>query len=219
MSSVLRKHAILFIIIISISILLIASGLLILVQNMPVTSSISDAKGDVYALPLFSNKPTPMVGGYHDILNASVKRTTDGGLLFSIELADNIGYYRDGYEVVYIWSIEYITASLQKREYKLVIPYFPKGQGLSINGWYLAVFDASSNKWLVPMLKIDDDMRGNRVDIDLDARVIGEPVLFWWSVDVMVNVDTSIHGQPDYLMDSAPDNGKAMLSPLSFRWG
>ncbi|GBC74668.1 hypothetical protein HRbin05_00713 [archaeon HR05] len=213
MSSLLRKRNILF----AISIILIASGLLILtIPSIPAASSIKDVKGDADALPLFPNKPVPMVRGYHDILNASVKRVDDG-LLFSIELADSIEHYRDGYEVVYIWSIEYITASLQKREYKLVIPYFPEEQGLSVKGWYLAVFNASSNEWLIPMLKVED-MRGNRVDIDLDARVIGEPILFWWSVDVMVNVDTAVHGQPDYLMDSAPDGGKAMLSPL-LTWG
>lgn len=210
MSSLLRKRNILF----AISILLAALGLLILIMpSIPAASSVRDAKGDVYALPLFPNKPVPVAGGYHDILNASVKRT-DGGLLFSIELADSMENYRDGYEVVYIWSIECITASLQKREYKLVIPYFPEEQGLSVNGWYLAVFNASSNEWLIPMLKVED-MRDNRVDIDLDARVIGDPLLLWWSVDVMVNVDTLIHGQPDYLMDSAPDDGKAMLFPLS----
>ncbi|MEO9365526.1 MULTISPECIES: hypothetical protein [Candidatus Nitrosocaldus] len=213
MSSLLRKRNILF----AISIILIASGLLILtIPSIPAASSIKDVKGDADALPLFPNKPVPMVRGYHDILNASVKRVDDG-LLFSIELADGIEHYRDGYEVVYIWSIEYITASLQKREYKLVIPYFPEEQGLSVKGWYLAVFNASSNEWLIPMLKVED-MRGNRVDIDLDTRVIGEPILFWWSVDVMVNVDTAVHGQPDYLMDSAPDGGKAMLSPL-LTWG
>ncbi|MFN4336930.1 MAG: hypothetical protein ACK4FV_05050 [Candidatus Nitrosocaldus sp.] len=218
MNRVLSKPVILFISIISL--LLITSGLLILIiTDIPMVSSVNDTKGDAYALPLFSNKPIPMVRGHHDILNASIKRTGDGGLLFSIELADNIKDYHDGYEVVYIWSIEYMTAYLQKREYKLVIPYFPEEQGSSINGWYLAVFDTSSNKWLIPMLKIDDEMKGNRVDIVLDARVIGEPVLFWWSVDIMVNVDTSVHGQPDYLMDSAPDNGKAMFSPLSFRLG
>jgi hypothetical protein len=190
--------------------------LILTIPSIPEASSIKDVKGDADALPLFPNKPVPMVRGYHDILNASVKRVDDG-LLFSIELADGIEHYRDGYEVVYIWSIEYITASLQKREYKLVIPYFPEEQGLSVKGWYLAVFNASSNEWLIPMLKVED-MRGNRVDIDLDTRVIGEPILFWWSVDVMVNVDTAVHGQPDYLMDSAPDGGKAMLSPL-LTWG
>lgn len=218
MSSILHKPMLLFTIVISV--LLISSGLLLLIiQDIPIASSVSDAKGDAYALPLFSNKPIPTVRGYHDILNASVERVGSGVLLFSIEPAEGIKDYRDGYEVVYIWSIEYITAYLQKREYKLVIPYFPEEQGLGINGWYLAVFDASSNKWLIPMLKIGDEMKGNRVDVVLDARVIGEPMIFWWSVDVMVNIDTAVHGQPDYLMDSAPDNGKVMFPSLSFRLG
>lgn len=212
MASLLHKRNILF----AMSIILITLGLLILTKSIPVVSSIKDVKGDVDALPLFPNKPVPVVRGYHDILNASV-RGVDDGLLFSIELADGIDHYRDGYEVVYIWSIEYITATLQKREYKLVIPYFPEEQGLSVKGWYLALFNASSNEWLIPMLKVED-MRGDRVDIDLDSRIIGEPILLWWSVDVMVNVDTEVHGQPDYLMDSAPDDGKVMLSPL-LTWG
>lgn len=213
MSSLLRKRNILFII----SILLITSGLLILtIPSIPASSNANDARDDAYALPLFPSKPVPVVKGYHDILSASVKRI-DGGLLLSIELADSIENHRDGYEVVYIWSIECITPSFQKREYKLVVPYFPEEQGLGVNGWYLALFDSNSNEWLIPMLKIDD-MKGSRVDVDLDARVIGDPLIFWWSVDVMVNVDTAVHGQPDYLIDSIPDDGKVVLSPLSFRW-
>lgn len=192
--------------------MLIAAGmlLLLLMMNLTWVSGTSDAKDDVYALPIYPNRPVPEVGGYHDILSASV-RMNGGGLLFSIEVADSIEHYREGYEVVYIWSIECITQSLQKREYKLIVPYFPEEQGLSVKGWYLALFDASSNEWLIPMLKIDDGMKGDRVDVDLDRRVIGSPVLIWWSVDVMVNVDTHVHGQPDYLMDSAPDNGKVMM--------
>lgn len=215
MGNLLRRRSILM----AISILLGASCtiilLLIIVPSIPAASSVSDTEGDAYALPLFPNKPVPVARGYHDIVGAGVERI-DGGLLLSIELADGLEHYGDGYEVVYIWSIEYMTASLQKREYKVVIPYFPEEQGLNVQGWYLAVFDASSNRWLVPMLKIDG-ARGNAIDIDLDARVIGSPVIFWWSVDVMVNVDTATHAQPDYLMDSIPDRGKGLFSPFSFR--
>jgi len=194
---------------------LIAVAFILMIQD----SVVYDNDNDAYALPLFTGKVIPEVMGFHDISTLTFKRGYDM-LTLSIKVKGDItsiSNYR--YETVYIWEMEHIDILLSKKHYIIVLPYFPEGHVIGYNGWYIAVYDASSNRWIVPMISIDDPVSSsssgssNTISIGIPTSVVGSPLLILsYRVSVMVNVDTQVNPMPDYIMDTAPDNSN--LTPV-----
>jgi hypothetical protein len=182
-------------------------------------SVVYDNDNDAYALPLFTGKVIPEVMGFHDISTLTFKRGYDM-LTLSIKVKGDItsiSNYR--YETVYIWEMEHIDILLSKKHYIIVLPYFPEGHVIGYNGWYIAVYDASSNRWIVPMISIDNPVSSsssgssNTISIGIPTSIVGSPLLILsYRVSVMVNVDTQVNPMPDYIMDTAPDNSN--LTPV-----
>jgi hypothetical protein len=115
--------------------------------------------------------------------------------------------------------MEHIDILLSKKHYIIVLPYFPEGHVIGYNGWYIAVYDASSNRWIVPMISIDNPVSSsssgssNTISIGIPTSIVGSPLLILsYRVSVMVNVDTQVNPMPDYIMDTAPDNSN--LTPV-----
>jgi len=194
---------------------LIAIAFILMIQD----SVVYDNDNDAYALPLFTGKVIPEVMGFHDISTLTFKRGYDM-LTLSIKVKGDItsiSNYR--YETVYIWEMEHIDILLSKKHYIIVLPYFPEGHVIGYNGWYIAVYDASSNRWIVPMISIDNPVSSsssgssNTISISIPTSIVGSPLLILsYRVSVMVNVDTQVNPMPDYIMDTAPDNSN--LTPV-----
>jgi hypothetical protein len=194
---------------------LIAIVFILMIQD----SVVYDNDNDAYALPLFTGKVIPEVMGFHDISTLTFKRGYDM-LTLSIKVKGDItsiSNYR--YETVYIWEMEHIDILLSKKHYIIVLPYFPEGHVIGYNGWYIAVYDASSNRWIVPMISIDNPVSSsssgssNTISIGIPTSIVGSPLLILsYRVSVMVNVDTQVNPMPDYIMDTAPDNSN--LTPV-----
>jgi hypothetical protein len=194
---------------------LIAVAFILMIQD----SVVYDNDNDAYALPLFTGKVIPEVMGFHDISTLTFKRGYDM-LTLSIKVKGDItsiSNYR--YETVYIWEMEHIDILLSKKHYIIVLPYFPEGHVIGYNGWYIAVYDASSNRWIVPMISIDNPVSSsssgssNTISIGIPTSIVGNPLLILsYKVSVMVNVDTQVNPMPDYIMDTAPDNSN--LTPV-----
>jgi hypothetical protein len=194
---------------------LIAVAFILMIQD----SVVYDNDNDAYALPLFTGKVIPEVMGFHDISTLTFKRGYDM-LTLSIKVKGDItsiSNYR--YETVYIWEMEHIDILLSKKHYIIVLPYFPEGHVIGYNGWYIAVYDASSNRWIVPMISIDSPVSSsssgssNTISIGIPTSIVGSPLLILsYRVSVMVNVDTQVDPMPDYIMDTAPDNSN--LTPV-----
>ena len=194
---------------------LIAVAFILMIQD----SVVYDNDNDAYALPLFTGKVIPEVMGFHDISALTFKRGYDM-LTLSIKVKGDItsiSNYR--YETVYIWEMEHIDILLSKKHYIIVQPYFPEGHVIGYNGWYIAVYDASSNRWIVPMISIDNPVSSsssgssNTISIGIPTSIVGSPLLILsYRVSVMVNVDTQVNPMPDYIMDTAPDNSN--LTPV-----
>ncbi len=194
---------------------LIAVAFILMIQD----SVVYDNDNDAYALPLFTGKVIPEVMGFHDISTLTFKRGYDM-LTLSIKVKGDItsiSNYR--YETVYIWEMEHIDILLSKKHYIIVLPYFPEGHVIGYNGWYIAVYDASSNRWIVPMISIDNPVSSsssgssNTISIGIPTSIVGSPLLILsYRVSVMVNVDTQVNPMPDYIMDTAPDNSN--LTPV-----
>jgi hypothetical protein len=194
---------------------LIAIAFILMIQD----SVVYDNDNDAYALPLFTGKVIPEVMGFHDISTLTFKRGYDM-LTLSIKVKGDItsiSNYR--YETVYIWEMEHIDILLSKKHYIIVLPYFPEGHVIGYNGWYIAVYDASSNRWIVPMISIDNPVSSsssgssNTISIGIPTSIVGSPLLILsYRVSVMVNVDTQVNPMPDYIMDTAPDNSN--LTPV-----
>ncbi len=186
---------------------LIAVAFILIIQD----SVVYDNDNDAYALPLFTGKVIPEVMDFHDISTLAFKRGYDM-LTISIKVKGDItsiSNYR--YETVYILEMEHIDILLSKKHYIIVLPYFPEGHVIGYNGWYIAVYDASSNRWIVPMISIDSPVgsssSSNTISISIPTSIVGSPLLILsYKVIVMVNVDTQVNPMPDYIMDTAPDN-------------
>ena len=185
---------------------LLAVAYILIIQD----SVVYDNDNDAYALPLFTGKVIPEVMGFHDISTLTLKRGYDM-LALSIKVKGDItsiSNYR--YETVYIWEMEHIDVLLSKKHYIIVLPYFPEGHVVGYNGWYIAVYDASSNRWIVPMISIDSPVsssNSNTISISIPTSIVGNPLLMLsYRITVMVNIDTQVNHMPDYIMDTAPDN-------------
>lgn len=164
-------------------------------------SRIDDAKGDVE--PVYQQSGAGLAPGardYYDIVSASVKKQ-DEAFLFSIELAGNPDE-NENYETLYLWNI--ITDVNDKEQhYRILLPHFAIGDNSTERGWYFAVFNVTSNTYIVPMTKIND-MPENKVEFAVKDFFIGAPSSFRYWVDVYVRTSNTLVGPPDYLMDYAP---------------
>ena len=184
---------------------------LLLAPNISASSSVKDAIGDAAPSQVYYTNIEPAVKDYHDIVAASAKRLNAKELLLTVEVAGDPNQ-NSPYETVYIWVIDYPTITGNQR-YTIIIPHFPPELGLQVTGWHASVFDNKANRYVTPMYGIGE-MSENKVEINIDPKLIGNPAFFWWQVYVMVGVDTAIHNAPDFLMDGAPENS-AVLMPFT----
>jgi hypothetical protein len=161
-------------------------------------SRIEDARVDVNPVyQLSGTEIIPQTRDYHDIIGASVKKQDDAFLL-TIELAGNPNM-NENYETLYNWNI----VTDEDQHYRILLPHFATGNNSTERGWYFAVFNLTSNTYIVPMAKISD-MPENRVEFPVKDFFIGAPSSFRYWVDVYVRIDNMLVGPPDYLMDYAP---------------
>lgn len=134
--------------------------------------SIVDARGDVH--PVFQLNGTesiPDVKDYHDIVGARIKKVDDA-FLFTISLAGNPNK-NENIETLYLWNL----VTDHDHYYKILLPHFATGNNSTERGWYLAVFNMSSNAYIVPMAKIPD-MPADRVEYPLKDFFIEAPSSF-----------------------------------------
>lgn len=186
----------------------VIASFLLFAPSVSASSSVKDAIGDAAPVQIHHTNIEPTVQGYHDILSANVKRLNANELLLAVEVAGDPNQ-NSNYETVYIWVIDYPTMTGNQR-YTIIIPHFPPELGLQVTGWHASIFDNKANRYVTPMYGIGE-MSENKVEINIDPELIGQPAFFWWQVFVMVGVDTATHNAPDFLMDSAPENSIMIL--------
>ena len=189
----------------------ISGSILLLAPNVSASSSVKDAVGDAAASQVYETTIEPTVQDYHDIVGASVKRMNAKELLLTVEVVGDPNG-NSPYETVYIWVIDYPTITGNQR-YTIIVPHFPPELGLQVTGWHATIFDNNANRYVTPTYPIGE-MLENKVEVNIDPNLIGNPAFFWWQVYVMVGVDTATHDAPDFLMDSAPED-PAMLLPFT----
>lgn len=167
-------------------------------------SSIEDAQDDV--TPVYQQVGTeeiPEVRDYHDILGASVQKRGEV-FFFTVALAGNPND-NDIYETQYRWHI-ITTSPITNREQQYMVRFqnsaFGDGNTTTMQGWYLAVFDRTVGRFIVPPTSIPD-MPEDRVEFPIEDFYIGNPASFSYWVDVSVRVNATF-GQPNYIMDYAP---------------
>ena len=187
------------------------AAFILLVPNVPATSSINDRINDAVAVRIHETGADPLVQPYHDIASASVKRLNGKELLLTLELAGDPNF-NTLYETVYIWVIDYPTVTGNQR-YTVIVPHFPPELGLS-TGWNIAIFDNRAERYVVPLKSIGS-MTENKIEVNIDPDLIGNPLFFWWQSFVMVRVEPQFDRPPDFLMDSAPDNSTVLLWPFT----
>jgi hypothetical protein len=119
------------------------------------------------------------------------------------------------YETAYIWLLYYNTGNTdrgssghEERIYTLIVPNFAPDSNFSLKGWYMVVFNNTANTYVLPLSRISD-MPKDKVQVFIDPSLIGSPSSFNYMTCVMVRVNsTFLNKEPDYLMDSAPDNDR-----------
>jgi hypothetical protein len=188
----------------------IGGSILLLSQSFPASSSVKDAVGDATASQVYHTNIEPPVQDYHDIVGASVKRLNVKELLLSVEVAGDPNQ-NSPYETVYVWVIDYPTITGNQR-YTIIVPHFPPELGLEVTGWYATIFDNRANRYVTPTYAVGE-MSENKVEVNIDPSLIGNPAFFWWQIYVMVGVDTATHDAPDFVMDSIEDS--VMLLPFT----
>ncbi len=122
----------------------------------------------------------------------------DEAFLYTIELAGNPNP-NENPETLYLWDI----VTDKEQYYGILLPHFATGNNSTERGWYLAVFNMTSNTYIVPMAKIFD-MPEKRVEFPVKDFFIGAPSSFRYWVEVFVRTNSTLSGPPDYLMDYAP---------------
>ncbi|MGA9151015.1 MAG: hypothetical protein WBZ36_10575 [Candidatus Nitrosopolaris sp.] len=77
---------------------------------------------------------------------------------------------------------------------------------VALKGWYTAVFNNTANTYTLPLTRISE-MPKDKVGVDVDPNVIGNPASFNYMTCVKVRVNsTFLNKPPDFLMDSVPHN-------------
>jgi hypothetical protein len=158
-------------------------------------SSIEDAQGDV--TPVYQQ-----VGTEELPEGASVQKRGEV-FFFTVALAGNPND-NDKYETQYRWNI-ITTSPITNREQQYMIRFqnsaFGSGNS-TMEGWYLAVFDRTVGRFIVPPTSIPN-MPEDRIEFPIEDFYIGNPSSFSYWVDVSVRVNATF-GQPNYIMDYAP---------------
>jgi hypothetical protein len=160
-------------------------------------SLVIDRRGDAKPEQQYQTNIIPEVRGYHDITSAGVKEIDDA-LLFTIWLAGDPNL-NEKYETNYVWHI--ITPD---QTYTVLLPNFAPDGNFTAKGWYFAVYNNTSGKYVVPMAQISA-MPQDRVEFPVESSYIGSPPSFhyWVSVHVRVYAE-NLSAPPEYLMDYAP---------------
>ena len=170
------------------------------------SNKIEDRRGDAKLINLYKTNIIPEIRDYYDILSASINKFSDDKILLTIDLAGDANQNKK-YETVYLWLINYTDPLSDKEQfYTVLVPNFASDSNFKNKGWHLAIFNNTNNSYTLPLSKISD-MPKNKVQVFIDLNFIGSPLFFNYIVSVMIRVNsTYVDKQPDYLVDSAPDN-------------
>jgi hypothetical protein len=185
----------------------------ILSSSSLVLSEVKGGKGDVKPIQIYRTKVIPGIKDYYDILSVSVMKINNK-LSFVMDLAGDPNK-NEKYETTYIWLIYYNTSSINRNSasqneeiYTLLIPNFAADSNFSLRGWYTAIFNNTANTYNLPLTRISE-MPKDKVGVDIDPSLIGNPASFNYMTCVMVRVNsTFLNKPPDYLMDSVPHNDR-----------
>jgi hypothetical protein len=171
-----------------------------------VIGSTADAKYDTHLTTLYKTTQMPEIHGYYDIVSTQVSKMNNNNLILTINLDDDPNKNKK-YETTYLWLISHIDPVKNKNQiYTIIIPNFGSESNFKNKGWYLAIFDNINNEYSLPLSRIDK-MTDSKVEIILDPIFIGNILNFNYTTAVMIRVnDTFLDKQPDYLIDSSPDD-------------
>jgi hypothetical protein len=171
-----------------------------------VIGSTVDAKYDTHLTTLYKTTQMPEIHGYYDIVSTQVSEMNNNNLILTINLDDDPNKNKK-YETTYLWLISHIDPVKNKNQiYTIIIPNFGSESNFKNKGWYLAIFDNINNEYSLPLSRIDK-MTDSKVEIILDPIFIGNILNFNYTTAVMIRVnDTFLDKQPDYLIDSSPDD-------------
>jgi len=167
-------------------------------------SVINDPRGDAQPVLQQSNPGIiPDAEAYHDVTEASVRKL-DGAFLFTLELAGNPNLNKL-YETNYMWHVIVSDAATGKDLHYIVMIFdFPPDFNHTSTGWHYAVYNDTSESYILPQTKIED-MPQDRVEYPVQDWLIGNPSSFRYWVSGFVRVDSeNFTGPPEYLMDYAP---------------
>lgn len=196
--------------VITIATVLGSFGIFALLTSIPLSSSIDDPVNDAVPVRIHETGEDPLVQPYHDIVRADVKRMNSDELLLTVEVNGDPNF-NTRYETVYVWVIEY-TGITGNQKYTVIVPHFPEELGLS--GWHVAIFDNKAERYVVPLKSIGS-MPENKVEVNIDPDLIGNPLFFSWQTFVMVRAEPRFDRPPDFLMDSAPDSSNVLVTPFT----
>ena len=165
-----------------------------------------DAKYDTRLITLDKTVQMPEIHGYYDIVSTQISKMNNNDLTFTINLDDDPNKNKK-YESTYIWLISHLDPlNSQNQVFTLIIPNFGSDSNFRNKGWYLAIYDNINNKYSFPLSRIDK-MTDNKVEITINPIFIGNILDFNYTTAVMIRVnDTFLDKQPDYLIDSSPDD-------------
>ena len=189
----------------------------IMFQGLDDNGKIKDNMNDTKLITLHKTNIIPKVSNYLDILSIDINKDKDNKILFTIDLAGDANK-NENYETVYVWLIYYYTTNSTSVDtastienkfhlYTIIIPNFRANAENKEEGWYLAIFNNTSNSYTLPLSPISF-MPTNKVQVFIDPIFIGNPSsTFNYSVSSMIRVNnTFLDKPPDYLVDYVPDS-------------
>ena len=165
-----------------------------------------DAKYDTKLITLDKTTQMPEIHGFYDIVSTQISKMYNNDLIFTINLDDDPNKNKK-YESTYLWLISHLDPLNDHNQvFTIIIPNFGSESNFRMKGWYLAIYDNINNKYSLPLSRIDK-MTDNKVEITIDPNFIGGILDFNYTTAVMIRVnDTFLDKQPDYLIDSSPDD-------------
>lgn len=165
-----------------------------------------DAKYDTRLITLDKTTRMPEIHGFYDIVSTQISKIYNNDLIFTINLDDDPNKNKK-YESTYLWLISHLDqVKNQNQVFTIIIPNFGSESNFRIKGWYLAIYDNINSEYSFPLSRIDK-MTDNKVEIVIDPYFIGNILDFNYTTAVMIRVnDTFLDKQPDYLIDSSPDD-------------
>jgi hypothetical protein len=165
-----------------------------------------DAKYDTKLITLDKTTQMPEIHGFYDIVSTQISKMYNNDLIFTINLDDDPNKNKK-YESTYLWLISHLDPLNDHNQvFTIIIPNFGSESNFRMKGWYLAIYDNINNKYSLPLSRIDK-MTDNKVEITIDPNFIGGILDFNYTTADMIRVnDTFLDKQPDYLIDSSPDD-------------